>query len=359
LHNTNLNVGKLADQYVAFLEIPLPVRFDLKTLETLGALDYQDDLLKEKCWESAHPHYSIDRRETLNYLVEYGFKSYYTFHKMVDGSATRQIIAKIPVDEPSYMHTFSVTDNYIVVSEYPLIVNPLDMIISGRPFIKNYRWKPELGTVFRIIERSSGEQIKQFSAPAFFSFHHANAYENKGSLIVDIVCYQDASIIQILGEHFRKRSGDAKPEEHMTTELRRFTIPLKEGAIESELLFNEPAEFPRKNEAYNGKPYRYLYMTDPREYCTDADVRPIYKLDTQTRQVLKWSEKGCYPGEPLFIASPQLTDEDDGIVLTIVLDLRQISSFLLVLDGKTFKEVARATVSHQIPPGLHSQFFST
>ncbi len=57
LHNANVNVAKIAEQYVALTEIPLPVRFDLKTLETLGMLNYQDGLPHEKCWESAHPHH--------------------------------------------------------------------------------------------------------------------------------------------------------------------------------------------------------------------------------------------------------------------------------------------------------------
>ena len=42
--NANIHVVKLAEGKAALTETPLPIRFDLTTLETLGAVDFDDDL---------------------------------------------------------------------------------------------------------------------------------------------------------------------------------------------------------------------------------------------------------------------------------------------------------------------------
>src|SRR3954452_23567092 len=55
-----------------------------------------------------------------------------------------------------------------------------------------------------------------------------------------------------------------------------------------------------------------------------------------------WSEPGCYPGEPVFVERPDGTAEDDGVILSVVLDANAERSFLLILEARTFEEVARA-----------------
>ena len=151
---------KIADKYVALTEVPLPVHFDPQTLETLGVLDYQDELPKDKCWESAHPHYDPIQKKTLNYLIKFGRTSYYSLYNLDDGSAERKIIAEDPVKEPAYMHSFAVTKNYVIFTEFPLVVKPLDLITKGQAFIKNFNWKPERGTQFIVVSRKNGDVIR-------------------------------------------------------------------------------------------------------------------------------------------------------------------------------------------------------
>jgi beta,beta-carotene 9',10'-dioxygenase len=349
IHNANVNIAKIADQYVALTEIPLPVRFDLKTLETLGVLEFKDKLPQKDCWESAHPHYDSSRRETINYLIEYGVTSYYVFYSIKDGSSERNIIAKIPVEKPSYMHSFGLTENYIILTEFPFRVNPIDLILFNQPFIKNFYWEPESGTRFIVIDRFTGEIIKEYMAHSFFSFHHVAAFEKDDQLIVDIVCYDDAKIINL--EVKKQNESKIEPQRYM-----RFYLS-KNGELDSELIFQNYLEFPRINDCFDGKPYRYVYLTDPRRYEQKDDLRYLYKLDTETKKVLSWNQQGCYPGELIFVPHPDAKDEDEGVVITIVLDLLNSSSFLLILDAKDFKEIGRAVTPYQIPLGLHAKFF--
>ncbi len=359
LHNANVNIAKIADQYVALTEVPLPVRFDRQTLDTLGVLNYQDELPKDKCWESAHPHYDNAHKETINYLIKYGRTSFYTLYRIQDETSERKIIAEIPVDRPSYMHSFALTENYVVFTEFPFRVNPIDMILSKQAFIKNFKWMPDEGTRFIVVERATGKVAGEYTTSSFFAFHHAAAFEQKDELIIDVVCYDDAAVITGVADHFKEESGvDVDPENALTpSRLMRYTLSMKTNELSSELILKKPIEFPRINDAFDSKPYRYMYLTDPRDYATAEDIRPLYKIDMQTKQVLSWAEKGCYPGELVFVPKPDSQDEDDGVVMTIVLDHLNNGSFLLILDGKTFQEVARAVAPYAIPAGLHAQFF--
>jgi len=359
LHNANINVAKLADQYVALTEIPLPVRFDLQTLNTLGVLDYQDQLPHEKCWESAHPHYDQNALSTLNYLIQYGRTSYYTLYSLVDGSSQRDILAQIPVSEPAYMHSFAVTENYVILTEFPFVVKPLDLLIKGKAFIKNFSWQPERGTQFIVVDRKKGQVVGRYKTKPFFAFHHANAFESNEKIYLDIVTYEDAGVIMGIADHFKQDSQGSKEDVSVSSRLERFVLSLKTGELFSYPVMKEPVEFPRINERFDGKPYQYLYMIDARDPILSKDIRPIYKVNTETQTILKWSEEGCYPGEPVFVAAPNAKNEDEGVILAVVLDLFHHSSFLLVLDAKTFQEVGRAIVTHVIPAGLHGQYFPT
>jgi beta,beta-carotene 9',10'-dioxygenase len=71
-----------------------------------------------------------------------------------------------------------------------------------------------------------------------------------------------------------------------------------------------------------------------------------------------WEQPGCWPGEAIFVPEPSGTQEDSGVVLSLVLDGRTRTSFLLVLDAATFVEVARAEVPRAAPLGFHGQWYA-
>lgn len=329
IQNANINIAKIAEHFVALTEIPLPVRFDPQTLETLGVLDYQDALPKSACWESAHPHREV------NYLVKFGRQSFYTLYK---NGIEREVIAEIPVESPSYMHSFAITENYIILTEYPLVVNPFDLIRADKPFIANYVWKPERGTTFILIDRKNGQDAGRYKTEALFAFHHTNAFEQGDRIHLDIVAYPNADIINSF--YYDKKADIEQPK------LKRFTLDLKSG-IRSELLLPLSCEFPRINQNFDGKPYRFAYLT-----LFEKVGKPtgLCKINTETKETLIWEEPGC--GEPVFVPTPGAQEEDEGVILAVV------GSSLLILDGKSFKEIGRAKVPHTLPPGLHGQYFN-
>jgi carotenoid cleavage dioxygenase-like enzyme len=56
------------------------------------------------------------------------------------------------------------------------------------------------------------------------------------------------------------------------------------------------------------------------------------------------------------VPKPGAVDEDDGAVLSVVLDAAAGNSYLAVLDARSFSELARVDAPHHIPFGFHGIF---
>ena len=62
-----------------------------------------------------------------------------------------------PVAEPAYMHSFGLTRALARAGRVPVRRQPDAARLRGRPYIENYRWKPERGTRFTLFDRATGE----------------------------------------------------------------------------------------------------------------------------------------------------------------------------------------------------------
>lgn len=361
--NANVNVARLGERFVAMTETPLPVQFDPHTLQTAGVPPFR----APGQLTTAHPHLDRASGGMLNYAARLGARSSYRFFALepsrTDGQTLKpRMIASLPVKKPAYMHSFGLTERWLVLAEFPLVVNPLALALSGRPYIENYRWEPDLGTRFTLVDRASGETLAGFETEPCFAFHHVNAYEDGDEVVVDLCAYANASVIEDL---YLERLRAGKPV--AAAELTRFRLPvppkgvrLGDRAVARERLADADVELPRINYGRcNERPYRYVWGVG-----SDGGgwLERIVKIDTDTRSTLSWSQPGCYPGEPVFVARPQAesspegTAEDDGVLLSVVLDADVGTSFLLVLDASDLGELARARAPHHIPFGFHGQF---
>ncbi len=348
--NAGINVARLDDAYVALTETPIPVAFDPETLETVGVVDYDDDVDAQMA--TAHPHVEPDTGRTLTYQVAFGRQSEYQICSIPSGSAARTVLSRLDVDRPSYMHSFGMTENYVILSEWPLVVDPLDLLLRGQPFIENFEWQPDRGTRFRILRKADGAEVATCTADAAFAFHHVNAFEQEGEIVCDIVTYPDASIIDELALD-NLRSEKPSPG---TGTLRRYRLPLTGGSASARVLSDERLELPRLHEASaRARPYDTVYGIGTRTEGNFADQ--LVKVNVGSGTAQTWQADDTYPGEPVFVPRPGGTAEDDGVLLSVVLDPANDRSFLLLLDATTFSEQARATVPHAIPFGFHGQFF--
>lgn len=343
--NCNVNLTRLGERFIAMTETPIPIQFDPATLEAAGVAYKPPGVLT-----TAHPHLDRASGGMLNYAAKLGPRSEYRFFHLAPDGSEPELIASLPVRKPAYMHSFGLTERWLVLSEFPFVVNPPSLALSGKPYIENYRWKPELGTRFTLLDRNTGEAVGPFECEARFAFHHVNAYEDGDRVLVDICTYRDAEIVESLYLD-RLRSGEwAVPE----PSLERFTLSPDDRSVDVEQLIDTPIELPRINYGRaSERPYRYVWGAgiDSTDW-----INRIVKVDVAERSSTSWREGGCYPGEPVFVAAPDASAEDEGVLLSVVFDSRSGTSFMLVLDAATLAERARAAVPHHIPFGFHGQF---
>lgn len=342
--NANVNVGQLGKRFVAMTEAPLPVEFDPHTLAAAGVAYRPPGQLT-----TAHPHLDRATGGMLNYAARLGPRSSYRFFAVGPDRAAPRVVGSIGVREPSYMHSFGLTERWLVLVEFPLVVNPLRLAVANRPYIENYRWKPELGTRLTLVDRRTGKAVGGFATEPCFAFHHVNAYEADGAVVVDVCAYPDAGVIEDLYLD-RLRAGKPIAEARLT----RFVLDLGGRSVQRSTIGEGSLELPRINYGrHNERAYRFVWGNRP---GPSGWLEQIVRLDVETGATHVWSEPGAYPGEPVFVARPGGCDEDDGVLVSVVLDAATETSFLAVLDAASLAELGRAVVPHHIPFGFHGQF---
>lgn len=200
------------------------------------------------------------------------------------------------------------------------------------------------------MKKATGKLVKQLECNAFFIFHTINAYEHGNEIILDACVYEDPSAIDAL---YLKNIQKKLKLPNIPTY--RFQLPLQKGEVNATLINNQHWEFPRINYGkHNGRKYQYFYGVN---FLNGIDMPTvIFKHDLNGSNTLTWQENGIYVGEPLFVAKPDGKSEDEGVVMSMIIDTNSDTSGLLILDGITFTEVARLEVPHIIPFGLHGNF---
>jgi beta,beta-carotene 9',10'-dioxygenase len=243
------------------------------------------------------------------------------------------------------------SERWLVFTEFPFSVNPLDILRSGRPFIENFVYRPEDGTKITLIDCKTGEIGGTWDAEPGFCFHHVNAYEDGEKVIADICAFDDASIVTelYLGPLRSGASVTAHPH------LERFELDIATGEVARERLTGASIDLPRINYARNNE-RRYRYTWGAGLDGGSGWFDEIVMVDVEQQSATRWSEPGSYPGEPVFVPAPEARAENEGVLLSVVFNARRGTSFLLVLDAQTLGEVARAEVPHHIPFGFHGQF---
>ena len=136
-----------------------------------------------------------------------------------------RVLTKIPCRwsfNPSYMHTFAVTENYFVLIEQSLCISlarVLQLTITHGPMTDAFAWygnepvcTPRIESSFlayinvytqvrfRLINRHTMAEHDEYIylAPVFFFLHTINAYEDNNNIVIDICCYENADMLQCM-----------------------------------------------------------------------------------------------------------------------------------------------------------------
>lgn len=345
--NATFNITKINGKHIALAPFCKPICFNTENLDNPELFLY-DDILKNNGYENTHPVYDKHKKELISFIVNLGDPNSLIVYKIKDGSQTREIISSIRMEKLHYIQGLSVTKRYIILTLCPLIAQSTNFLVKSKPFIKNFKWEPKLGTTFIVIDRESGEILEKNITTPFFSLHKLNAYEHENTIILDMISYSDCSFIdQFYFENISNRQNIFN-----SGQLVRYKIILNQSKIWSEIISNCRIDFPTINQQYITNDYKYVYGAEFSPYTISRNYNKLIKINVKSHEIQDWFEPYCYPGVPIFIPKPNSKSEDDGVIVSIVLDTVKKISFLLMLEASTFTEIARAYIPHHIPFGL-------
>ncbi len=281
----------------------------------------------------------------------------------IKSARVRQMIAKIRVSQVPYMHSFGLSPNHAIVFAAPLYVNIARLMRNAEP-VNSLDWLPDEAMKVYVVNIHTGE-VRTFVTEAVFPMHNINSYEpQSGVIVADAVAYPDIAFMKAL-EMDTLANRTARNLIPTDSRVTRFTIDLNEGTIRQSFFETSPSlkyidhlDMPNINEKYRHRKYCYVYGLSLRSDGVNLSNTTIVKKNVcEAGRDAAWYELNHYPTEPWFEARPGAQSEDDGILLSLVLDGEKRASYLGMWDAKTLRLINRCYVPKRIPFTLHGEFF--
>ncbi|WYZ42135.1 hypothetical protein EsH8_V_001030 [Colletotrichum jinshuiense] len=348
----------------------------------------------------AHAQRDPATGDLYNFNLALGRRPTYRVFRVSAATGATTVLAAIsgPAARPAYIHSFFLTPSLVVLCipvahlaynglAVPYERNILDAIAPFDP-ARRCRW-------YFVDRLGARGVVASFETPAGFFFHSTNAFEEPApgaegvAAALDVYCevagYQNLNILHNLyydvlldrdgaatkfwTENGRLDNGYASlqrykfrvPNPAVATTTAASALDTETAPPEPELVLSIPAphagELPTINPAYLTRRHRYVYSISDRGLSTLLDT--IVKTDADAREALMWqSPQGHTPGEPIFVPRPSSPGgpppaEDDGVVLSVVLDGSAQTSYLLCLDARTMTELGRAECGFAVGIGFH------
>ncbi|MGA1622926.1 MAG: carotenoid oxygenase family protein [Synechocystis sp.] len=353
----NTNITYWGDRLLALWEAAHPHRLDPQTLDTIG-LDNLDGVLTADQPLSAHPRIdpacAMDGGEPcyVTFSLKTGLSSTLTLLEFApDGQLLRRHSHTVPGF--AFIHDFAITPHYAIFLQNNVSFNPFPYLLGLRGAGECVQFHPEKTAQIVLIPRQNSDPgVISIPVQAGFIFHHANAFEQDGNVILDSICYDSLPQVQP-DMDFRQVNW----EQLDPGQLWRFTIDPRAKTVEKTLKISRSCEFPVVHPSYVGRPYRYVYLGAAHQDTGNAPLQAIAKYDHVTGEetVYSFAPQG-FSGEPIFVPRPDATAEDDGWLLCLVYNAAFHKSQLVILEAQALTPVTTLTLNHHIPYPLHGSW---
>ncbi|KAG0043246.1 hypothetical protein BGZ83_011684 [Gryganskiella cystojenkinii] len=367
---------------------------DPDTLEPRRLFTYGDidDTLMASNLASAHPCVDPETNEHFQVLLSFGPTAVYKVARTRQSSRgpyhepDLDILAEITSPRPTYLHSFSLTKRYVVVNHWQCDFAAWGMSVlwTGNAWESFKAHDPKSKCSFYVVDREQGRHVATYECDPYYTFHSVNAFDDGDDIVVDLATYKDHTVIgDYFIENLRNEISGKPPQQAVFRRYRLSNVP--KNATASNLLHGQPPkpvpaeidfeldtslnfELPTLNPTRYLRDYRYVYGVNRSGQNRTLIYDRIIKVDLnklkngdQNGSVSFWVEDQCTPSEPVFVPTPNAKDEDDGVLLSIVLDGRRRTGFMLILNAQTMEEIARAEMQtgKVAPHNFHGVFVSS
>ncbi|KAJ4874013.1 hypothetical protein Rs2_44232 [Raphanus sativus] len=272
----------------------------------------------------AHPKVDPESGElfALSYdVVSKPYLKYFRFSP--DGTKSPDV--EINLDQPTMMHDFAITENFVVIPDQQVVFKLPEMIRGGSPVVYDKDKVARFGVLDKYAEDSSairgGRRDGSCMTPPDSIFNESD--ENLKSVLSEI------RLNLKTGESTR-RPIIADGEEQ---------VNLEAGMVNRNML---------------GRKTRFAYLALAEPW---PKVSGFAKVDLFTGEVKKYLYGGeRYGGEPLFLPGDENRGEDDGYILCFVHDEDTWKSELQIVNAVSLEVEATVKLPSRVPYGFHGTF---
>lgn len=338
------------DCLYAFDEVGLPYGLHPDTLETLGEREVGPPDLNIDY--KAHTKTDGRNGDWLLLGVQHGRR---TWLNLVVRSAGGQLLSHQSVASPrgAYIHDWFFTERYVLVLLHPVQLSLLRYLSGISSFTDSLQWKPEMGNMLVVIDRTGVAEPVTLETESSFMWHSVNAYDAGDAIIADFVAYDAPD--HFLGERaaFRMIMGGKQGEQKHKGKVRRYVINLKQKRVTHEVLSDENHEFPIVEASVAGHRHRYAYFTTTADATVFHNGLARIDMDGGQRDVF-FAGDMTHLGEPIFVRDTTVNAEE-GWLLTLGLDGETGNSFLGIFRSNRLADgpLARIRLTHSTPLSFH------
>jgi 9-cis-epoxycarotenoid dioxygenase len=299
----------------------------------------------------AHPKLdpATGQLHALSYdVIKKPYLKYFYFRP--DGTKSDDV--EIPLDQPTMIHDFAITENFVVVPDHQVVFKLQEMLRGGSPVVLDKEKTSRFGVLPK--HAADASEMVWVDVPDCFCFHLWNAWEDEatGEVVVIGSCMTPAdSIFNESDERLESVLTEIRLDTRTGRSTRRAVLPpsqqvnLEVGMVNRNLL---------------GRRARYAYLAVAEPW---PKVSGFAKVDLETGELTKFEYgEGRFGGEPCFVpmdpAAAHPRGEDDGYVLTFVHDERAGTSELLVVNAADMRLEATVQLPSRVPFGFHGTFIT-
>jgi carotenoid cleavage dioxygenase-like enzyme len=329
----NTHIIGHAGKILALAELSFPIEMTPE-LDTLGPYKFDGKLTANM---TAHPKFCPKTGEML-FFGYHPMPPYLQYYRV---SASGELVQHevIDVKGPTMMHDFSITENYVIFLDLPMVFNFAAGGI-GLQFDESY------GARLGVMPRTgSNKDVIWFEIDPCYIYHAMNSYEQGDEVVLD-AC-------RMVGYTAVGMKNPPLPN------LWQWRMNLKTGAASATQLDDLGAEFPKVPDSLVGQPYRIGYITEFGKENPTVEAFHKYDMHSGAKTVhrLKDGRKG---GEAVFVPAAGGTSEDDGYLMSFVYDPNTDKSELVILDASNIASdpVARIHLPARVPAGFHGSWIA-